>query len=1326
MSYAVNADCAGGGFSPQTFKTNKTNWMARYRAYDSADMQSMTNNYDNVLGAIEAANNAIASSGVDGVSRIPLSFNRSQTAAIEEKRIKLSDFSSGVYDDADDLIEHPFYEAISKVKGNTDEHKTLTITYMGTTGEIPYEYSNPEGIKQWMYAAISSANIDDFLYTNDPEKNAIIDEYMTYDIATDTYGFEKAMDEWDTLSDTKQEVLAHCYEYAYRQYEMVFDEDAVDAHQKHEILERMANKCVSSNYDSSLPYQLQGAGSVTAISDAGKGICSRLGDDSRGKEFLEAIEKEPLFGDYKITVRHDRAATVFEAERIDHKPAQGSTSSSYFSDSFTSTPPRPYDNNMGTKGVIGLDEVTNGKKVVAYCTSNQRSLAYVYHEAENNPGCYKAQEATGLTKEYFAVMLTAAENSYDSLVLDRLTKSTGNYNEMLDVSPSLLSDSCKGMITQRQQILTYLATAENNETARREAAAFNVFKGENTGTYSNAYQAMYDEQIAILNNIPEEQISEGEAILRGAENSFLLLPNAIDGLYIKLDSQNLQTVSIDGVENIHGNISGNYSGDDYSLDAMSLPIDERLNYYKAKAERAQSMYMKQCEYASKNPSSSGLVYIPIQTTFLPHDELEDLKNIYFSYVAYCKHESEQLRLTDDMLDNLSAIRALLERADTAYLLETGLNEENAKIELARKQHPNYFKGGEIAGDALIYLLAGPAIGTESALAQGTLKAGAKVALKNVIKGTVLDFVIKDAPTAALEYANGEDLGTVVEHLSVNVMTSAAGNVLGEGVSIAADGATSAAKSAITKKTTQALVDTYHGLDNTGNFLSNLSKEELGLLAQGLEKNEAIKVLSKFDESTVKSVISTMPETAGKELAEGVTKAKAKDLASDLYKRASSIEAVTTDVMKSLEVDGAHLEGLDHRLKTQESLERKIISNSNTQGISLVESASDINDSLRYTLVTSNDKYVDTFYKTLDELEKKGYTVVEVNNYWGRPDYKGINTIIQAPDGTNIELQFHTDASYYTKEQLNHSWYEIYRNEASSLSEKQEAMRVMTQNASKIDVPIIENRLYKEQGQMALNAFNKGSGKVVSDSDGNITKYLTREEATELSNVLKKQLDDVPQYLAGDYRVPEPEKIAGITVYKDGSVRIKEAWKDGTDGAKSGTRRMEIVTAVDENGKPVVIDRIGAENGNYFSPMKDDGTPYSLKERAIGDYLAYDELADNSSYHQYIVKKDFTRKNFEEAIDNSTMNLNNKAKMKERLADYYDDAVSVTDTLGHDGEQYSDLAPDLADGVKTGEIDQMFLKDGDIYHKGTDGGGKQFITPFNVNELIELGMIEKIY
>lgn len=271
----------------------------------------------------------------------------------------------------------------------------------------------------------------------------------------------------------------------------------------------------------------------------------------------------------------------------------------------------------------------------------------------------------------------------------------------------------------------------------------------------------------------------------------------------------------------------------------------------------------------------------------------------------------------------------------------------------------------------------------------------------------------------------------------------------------------------------------------------------------------------------------------------------------------------------------------------------------------------------------------------------------------------------------------------------------------------------------------EGELWGEQGKMAKDEFDSAEAPVEKDKYGNDYKPLSREEAQELSDKLKSQIDNVPKGEGGNYRVPEPEKIKGVSVNDRGEARIVENWRDGTDGAKSDTRHMETVKATGEDGKPTVIDRIGGENGNYFAPMNSDGEPYSLKERATGDYLPNENIQDNDSYHPYEVKQDFTRENFEKAINDTYDDPDVREDKMDALNAYYNDATSDSYTNGHDGEKYCDCTPDQADGVKTGEIDQMFLHDGDEYGKGTDGGGQQYITPFSAKELQEMGMIEEI-
>ena len=265
----------------------------------------------------------------------------------------------------------------------------------------------------------------------------------------------------------------------------------------------------------------------------------------------------------------------------------------------------------------------------------------------------------------------------------------------------------------------------------------------------------------------------------------------------------------------------------------------------------------------------------------------------------------------------------------------------------------------------------------------------------------------------------------------------------------------------------------------------------------------------------------------------------------------------------------------------------------------------------------------------------------------------------------------------------------------------------------------ESEHWKKYGEICNEAFKNSSAKIEKDTYGNDYKELTRKEKENLSSDLKEHINGIPKGNRGDYRIPEPEKIKGLSQNDKGETRLIEAWKPNSDGAKYGTRHMEIIRAKDENGNPTQIDRIGSNRGNYFSPMKENGEPYSVKERATGDYLPEKKIEDNDSYHKYEVKQDFTRENFEKAIDKTYTDLRENEFMKTELNKYYDDAIRKTKTKGHDGDAYK-YEENCPNGVKSGEIDNMFGT-----KENPDGGGKQYIAPFNAKELEKMGMIEEI-
>lgn len=169
-------------------------------------------------------------------------------------------------------------------------------------------------------------------------------------------------------------------------------------------------------------------------------------------------------------------------------------------------------------------------------------------------------------------------------------------------------------------------------------------------------------------------------------------------------------------------------------------------------------------------------------------------------------------------------------------------------------------------------------------------------------------------------------------------------------------------------------------------------------------------------------------------------------------RTRSVEGKTTEFMKTLENNGGKLTGLEHRMKSQDSLTRKILSDSHIKGISLEEAAESIGDSLRYTMIVPEENYANVASKSLQQLQENGYTINKVKNYWGDDIYQGVNVSLTTPDGVKMELQFHTEDSFYTKEVLNHKYYEIARSETATDDEIIEATEIMIVNQSYVKVP----------------------------------------------------------------------------------------------------------------------------------------------------------------------------------------------------------------------------------------------------------------------------------
>jgi type VI secretion system secreted protein Hcp len=141
-------------------------------------------------------------------------------------------------------------------------------------------------------------------------------------------------------------------------------------------------------------------------------------------------------------------------------------------------------------------------------------------------------------------------------------------------------------------------------------------------------------------------------------------------------------------------------------------------------------------------------------------------------------------------------------------------------------------------------------------------------------------------------------------------------------------------------------------------------------------------------------------------------------ATDLHRLAVGAERSVTPTLQTIaQANGGRMAGLEFRLKTVESLARKIEA----------QPERPINDALRYTMTFEETGFTPSVQGAMESLDQQGYTLVKVwNQFKDGVSYKGINSTYQAPDGLQFEVQFHTPASFEMKQVTNHRLYEQQR------------------------------------------------------------------------------------------------------------------------------------------------------------------------------------------------------------------------------------------------------------------------------------------------------------
>jgi hypothetical protein len=165
--------------------------------------------------------------------------------------------------------------------------------------------------------------------------------------------------------------------------------------------------------------------------------------------------------------------------------------------------------------------------------------------------------------------------------------------------------------------------------------------------------------------------------------------------------------------------------------------------------------------------------------------------------------------------------------------------------------------------------------------------------------------------------------------------------------------------------------------------------------------------------------------------------------------------IITPEMQRIEAEDPdrYLVGFEFRCKDKDRLTEKVTLQFNAQpDLTPDEAFASVKDAIRYTFQYSEGHYTSAVYKDCERLEAAGFEPVERRNSWTKEEYKGINSWWRLPEGGQMfEVQFHTEASFETK-QLTHSAYEQIRNPATSDEKVEELRRFQRDVSAKVTIP----------------------------------------------------------------------------------------------------------------------------------------------------------------------------------------------------------------------------------------------------------------------------------
>ncbi len=320
--------------------------------------------------------------------------------------------------------------------------------------------------------------------------------------------------------------------------------------------------------------------------------------------------------------------------------------------------------------------------------------------------------------------------------------------------------------------------------------------------------------------------------------------------------------------------------------------------------------------------------------------------------------------------------------------------------------------------------------------------------------------------------------------------------------------------------------------------------------------------------------------------------------------------ITDDLVRIVgDQPGARLEGLEFRLKGDESMYRKVSADLGYGDLPGIRGDVDsvlgnMKDSVRYTVVVPTESYAAGTRTVIDNLASDGYQPYGTfKNTWGADGYQGINSNwVDPASGRVIEVQFHTEESFAAKMQT-HTLYEMERLPGNTPETLADLRAQQQEIFSHIPRPADAPSLGWPQGvdivdpSVAKTAVDDGLGSPAGAHRHDGTDLPGSPRLADDGGVTPRSVSET-QFALPDQDARPADGIDSATGPVDPSDTHRLQLDPGTDSPRGGT----------EGHAPALVDA----NGRDLSTVVGRS---DLDAQQLDEYLRAERPQDHATYAQ---------------------------------------------------------------------------------------------------------------